>query len=47
MKNHIDALFEALEKNIDRCQHITNFWDLYGILYEIGSQWEHYKELFE
>ena len=47
MKEHIDALFEWIENNFDQVQHITIFYDLYGILYEIGSEWKHYQELFE
>ena len=45
-KDMIDAMFNWLETHFPHIQHIDNFYELYGMLYEIGSQWEHYKELF-
>ena len=47
MKEHIDALFNYIEAHYQELQHVTLFGELYGLLYEIGSQWEHYQELFE
>ena len=47
MRENIDALFDWIETNWDNISHITIFADLYGILYQIGSEWEHYQELFD
>ena len=47
MKEHIDALFEYIENHFAELQHATPIYELYGALYEIGSNWEYYKELFE
>lgn len=44
MKPHIDALFDYLDKHANEF-NIKILYELFGILYEIGSQWEYYKEL--
>ena len=46
MKQHIDALFTYIsDKNFEMMPH--TIYHLHGILYEIGSQWDYYKDFFE
>jgi hypothetical protein len=47
-KFHIDRLFESLSnlsKNNSLHMNDTLF-QLYGILYEIGSKWDYYQDFF-
>lgn len=48
MKFHIDRLFESLSdlsKN-DRLHMNDTLFQLYGLLFEIGSQWDYYEDFF-
>ena len=48
VKVHIDALYDAINQlPLEKYKTSYNVMQLYGILYAIGSDWEHYKELFE
>lgn len=48
IKFHIDKLFESLSdlsKN-DRLHMNDTLFQLFGILYEIGSEWDYYEDFF-
>lgn len=48
MKFHIDRLFESLSdlsKN-DKLHMNDTLFQLYGLLFEIGSQWDYYEDFF-
>jgi len=46
MKDALDELFATCEQVIAECKDTPDIiYELCGILYEIGSQWDYYKDI--